>query len=176
MLNIFPNFRQKFDKIFKIFLKKSRNFLENLKNCNFSLIFLQIFWKLLRRRREPEPPTRRPPYMPGSIYSCYPGIPPRKPPRAHTGRECPIPDCPRFSSGTTIWGIIKKRILDADITLSYYTVYLLGHNSGVYFAPNLNYPHLLEKIYLLYCLDGEPQMVSFIISRQLPSICKILEF
>ena len=28
---IFLNFRQKFDKIFKIFLKKSLNFLENFK-------------------------------------------------------------------------------------------------------------------------------------------------
>ena len=30
-----------------------------------------------------------------------PGIPPRKPPRAHPGREWPITDCPGFSWGST---------------------------------------------------------------------------
>ena len=48
-LNFYPHFRQEFEKNFKIFFKKSRNFLENfLKIVIFHWFFLQILWKLLR--------------------------------------------------------------------------------------------------------------------------------
>ena len=42
-LNLYPHFRQKFEKILKKILKKSRNFLEIFKNCNFSFIFYKFF-------------------------------------------------------------------------------------------------------------------------------------
>ena len=66
-LNFYPDFRQKFDKIFKIFLKKSRNFLENILKI---VSFIDFFTNFLKTSpasgglRPSEPPTRRPPYKP----------------------------------------------------------------------------------------------------------------
>ena len=74
----FPNFREKFDKIFKHFWKNGEFSIKIIKNCKFFHLFFQKcenFYALRGGAPPPGPSTRRPPYKP-SLVDLAP--PPKK--------------------------------------------------------------------------------------------------